>query len=74
MGVFREVDLVAQDARERRVTVLALEWGGTKEHLVDQDSQSPPIYSTGVTAALDHFWCNVLFCSDERIRAEIGDT
>ena len=45
----------------------------TCDHLVDQDTQCPPIHSRCVSASLDDFWGNVLFSTNERVRSEVRD-
>lgn len=70
----RERDILSKDVCKRRIPVLALEWGGSVQHFVDQDTQRPPINSASVAASLDHLRRNVLFGSDKGIGAEVGDT
>lgn len=71
---FGEGHLVPEDVGERGVPVLALERRRAEKHLVDQNAQCPPIDRTRVTATLNHFRRDVLFCSYKRVRAEVGDT
>ena len=71
---FRERHLVSQDIRESGVPVLAFEWCGAEQHLVDQDTESPPVDCAGVPATLDHFWRDVFFSTDEGVCSEICDT
>lgn len=70
--MLREGDLVPQDIGERRVAVFTFERGSAEQHFVDEDAQCPPINGACVTVAFDHFWCNILFGANERIRSEVG--
>lgn len=69
----REAHLVPQDAGEGCVSVLALEGSGAVQHLIDKDTQSPPINCASVTAALDDLGCDILLGSNKRIRSEISN-
>jgi hypothetical protein len=46
----------------------------THNHLVHQDTQSPPVDSARVTIALNDLWGDVLLGADERVGSEIGNT
>ena len=70
-GPFGEGYVVSQDVGKGCVSVLALEWGGAVQHLVDEDAEGPPIDGTGVAASFDNFWGYVLFSPDERVGTEI---
>jgi len=61
----RKWHIISKDIGKGGISVLSLERRRTKEHLVDQDAKRPPVDSTGVSVALDHFWCDVFFCADE---------
>lgn len=69
----REGHVIPQNVCECRITVLAFERGGTVEHFVDKDTESPPIYGAGMAAAFDNFRGNVFFCSYKGVCAEVGD-
>lgn len=71
---FWERHLVPQDIRECGIPVLALERCGAEQHLVDQDTQCPPIHSARVSASFDHLWRNVFFCTNKRVRSEVCNT
>jgi hypothetical protein len=71
---FWERHFVSQDIRECGIPVLALERCGTEQHLIDQDTQCPPVHSACVSASLDHLWRNVFFCSNKRVRSEVRNT
>lgn len=71
--MFRERHLIPQDVGERCVSILALEWGRAVEHFIHEDTQGPPIHSTGVPAAFDNFRSNVFFGSNEGVSSEVGN-
>lgn len=48
--------------------VLVVEGWDTDNHLVDQDSEGPPVKSMIVAGTYDHFWREVLGGSTERVR------
>lgn len=68
-----EWDIFPKDIRKRGVAVFAFEGGCSVQHLIDQNSQSPPINRTSVPASLDHLGSNILLGSHEGIGSEIGD-
>ena len=72
--MLRERYVVAQDVRKCSISVFAFERRRTKEHLVDQYAQGPPIDGAGVAAAFDYLRGNVLFGADERVCSEIRNT
>lgn len=69
----REGDVLPKDVRKGRIPVLALERGGSVQHLVDENAQSPPVDSAGVAASLDHLRRDVLLSADKRVGPEVGD-
>lgn len=73
-NMFREWHVISENIGECRIAILALERGSPEQHLVYQDAQGPPINGTGVSIAFDDFGCNVLFCTDKRVRSKVCDT
>ena len=69
----REGDLISQDICESCVSVLTFERRRAIKHLVDQDTQCPPIDCASVTTAFDDLGCDIFFCSHERVGAEVVD-
>lgn len=65
---------VTENVPERCIPVLAFKWCRPVKHLVYQDTQSPPIHSTGMPAAFNYLWRNVFLSTDKRIGPEIGNT
>lgn len=71
--MLRELDLIAKNISESCIAVLALEWRGSVKHLVDQDTQRPPVDRASMTTAFDHLRSDVLFRAHERVGPKIGD-
>lgn len=69
-----EWNLVPENVRKCRIPVLALERSRSIKHLVYQDTQSPPIYSTGMSASFDDFGCNVFLSTNKGVCSEVIDT
>lgn len=70
--MFGERNLLSKNVGEGRITILALERRCAVQHLINQDTQSPPIHRTRVSAAFDDFRCDVFFRPYEGIRSEVG--
>jgi hypothetical protein len=51
----RESQRLLQDLAVHLVGVLIIEWGKARQHLVEQDTQSPPIDGLGVAIAKEKF-------------------
>lgn len=71
---FREGHLIPQDVGKSRITILALKRRRPVQHLVDQDTEGPPIDSASVSTALDNLGCNVFLRPYKRIGTEVVDT
>ena len=67
-----ERNLISQDIGECGVAVLPLERRRPEQHLVHQDSQSPPINSTGVAIAFDDLRCDVFLSADKGVGSEVS--
>ena len=63
--------VIAQNVSERLISAFAFERRGAEEHFIDQYTERPPVHCTGMTATFNDFWCNVLFCTDERVGSEV---
>lgn len=68
-----EVDLLFQHIGERQVSVLALERGHAKQHLVDENTQRPPVDRRSVAVPSNHLRSNVLLRADKRVGSEVGN-
>lgn len=66
-----EWHVITENVSECLVPTFALEGCGAKQHFIDQYTERPPVYSTGMTATFDDFWCNVFFCTDERVGSKV---
>jgi hypothetical protein len=55
-----------QDLAVHFVGVLIVEWRQACQHLIEQDTESPPIHSLGVAVAKEKFWGEVFGSSTER--------
>lgn len=66
-----EWHVIAENVSERLVPAFTLEWCGAEEHFIDQYTEGPPVHCAGMTATFDDFWCNVFFCTDERVGPEV---
>lgn len=71
--LFGEGHLIPQYIGKGGVAILALEGRCAIQHFVDEDAESPPIYSAGVAAAFDHFRGNIFFSAHKGIRSEVCD-
>ena len=69
----RERHFISEDVRKSGVSILALEWGRSEKHFINQDAQSPPVHGAGVSIAFDHFWGYVFLRADKGIRSEVGN-
>ncbi len=69
--MFREHGIVTKNVSECCISVLSLEGSSAIEHLVDEDSQGPPVNGAGMPTSFDDFWSNVLLGADKGIRAEV---
>jgi hypothetical protein len=83
-------DIVLEDIRKRSIPISALEWcrcelgishailtfgqRKTYNHLVHQNTESPPIDRRGVATPFDDFWRDILFRPDKRVCPKVGDT
>jgi hypothetical protein len=54
-----------QDLAVHLVGVLIIEWGKARQHLVEQDTQSPPIDGLGVAIAKEKFGGEIFGSSTE---------
>lgn len=70
--MFREGDIVSKDVGECLIPVLAFEWCGAIEHLIDQYAERPPIHSACMSASFDDFGSNVFFCSNKAVGSKVG--
>lgn len=66
-----EWDVIAQNVSERLISAFAFERCGAEEHFVDQYTERPPVHCTSMTATFNDFWCNVFFCTNERVGSEV---
>jgi hypothetical protein len=76
---FCKHDIVLEHIGKRSIPISALErcrceLDVSHNHLVDQDTESPPIDRRGMATAFNHFWRNVLFRPDKRVCPKVGDT
>jgi len=56
------------DVEEHTVPILVIERGYSSEHLVDQDSEGPPVNRVIMPSSKQHFWRNVLRSPTESVR------
>lgn len=66
-----ERHIIAKDIRKRSIAVLALEWCGAVQHLVDQDPESPPVHCTCVTAPFDDLRCDIFLRPNEGVCSKV---
>lgn len=71
--MLREQGIVTQNVSKCSISVFAFEGGSAIKHLIDKDSQGPPVDGAGMATSFNNFWSNILFGTDKRIRAEVGD-
>lgn len=69
--MLREWHVIAENVSECLVPAFAFEWCGAEEHLIDQYTERPPVHCTSMTATFNDFWCNVFFCTNERVGSEV---
>ena len=69
--MLREWYIITKNIGECLVAAFALERSGSEEHFIDQYAKRPPVDCAGMTTTLDDFWCNVFFCTDERVGSEV---
>ena len=55
-----------QDLTIHFVGVFIIEWRQACQHLVEQNTESPPIHSLGVAVAKEKFWSQIFRGSTER--------
>src|SRR5690242_12391672 len=61
----REMQRLGEDLAVHVVGVLVVKWWKTCQHLVEEDTECPPIYRLCVSAASQQFRSKVLGCSAE---------
>lgn len=71
--MFGELNLISQYTSKSSIAVLPLEWCCPIQHLIDQNSQGPPVDSASVPTALDDLGGNVFFCTNKRVCSEVRD-
>ena len=72
LGFFGEFEMAILDLGERFPLTAAMEGGLPVEHLVDENTQRPPIDSATMAGPVDHFGGQVIFSADEGIGHEAG--
>lgn len=71
--MFGEWYFITENIGECRVSVLAFERRCSVKHFVYQNTQSPPVHSTGVAIALDDLRRDVLLRPYKGVGAEVGN-
>ena len=66
-----ERHVIAENVGECLISAFALEGCGAEEHLIDQYTERPPIDCTGMTTTFNNLWCNIFFCTDERVGPKV---
>ena len=61
----REMERLGEDFAVHLIRVLVVEWRQTRQHLVQQHTQSPPIDSLGVALSVQELRCKVFGCTAE---------
>jgi len=61
-------DVVVGDGREELLLVLAIEGRLTDEHLVEKDTEGPPVDGLAVRLVVDNLGCNVVRRSTKSLK------
>ena len=62
-----EVDWRLSNEEIHTMLVSIEEWWDSNNHLKNEDSKSPPIYSEVMSISNQHLWSKVLGCTTERV-------